>query len=190
MIKTTANNHQVIFLALSQTHAYWYTLWHSPLAPALTPLATSQYRITLYSQYCLGQPSKFTLDSLSSPTLTHSAFNLHNLFKTASRMCVCLFPIVCLRVRMFEKKAIILKLNELNETVTLTSAPLFGVWLSHTLAALAYIQWTCVAMNANPSMSAIFINFQTPSNNSQSLSLSLSPTLTPRLSHFFPCCVH
>lgn len=62
------------------------------------------------------------------------------------------------------KTAIILQLNELNETVTLTSAPLFRVWLSH---ALAYIRWMRVAMNANPSMSAILIKFQT--NNSQPL---------------------
>lgn len=103
------------------------------------------------------------------PLFCQSDTHLHNLFKTASCECVCLSPTVC-RCVYVGKKAIILNQYELNATVTLTSAPLFRVWLSHTLPTLVYIQWMGVAMNANP-MSAIFIKFQTQSNISQPLSV-------------------
>lgn len=75
MIKTTA-----ICISCKPINAYGYTfsfhthtLFISQVALALTLVATSQYCINLYNQYCLSlyQPSLFTLDCLSSASLTH-----------------------------------------------------------------------------------------------------------------------
>lgn len=150
-----------------------------PVALALAPLGTSQYYINLH------QPSSFTLDSLSCVSLTHSAFHLHNLFKTASCLKECLAT-MCLSVCMCAKRQLSLNLNELNATVALTTALLFRVWLGHTLSTLVYIRWI-YAMNTNPIFA--ISKFQTQSNISLSLSLSCSlpPTLPTSLTLYFYC---